>query len=227
VIVCHCNVVTSRTIRQAVGRLRAGDPYGVVNPGTVFRCCNARPQYGACMPIVARIIEETLTAMEKEHARGHQGHRLSQQGAGHELTAVSQYWLHYRLLESWGFAKYAKKEREESIEEMQHADRLVARIVFLEGHPNLQSLDPLLIGQTIREVLDCDLKAEVSARELYREAYGVCRDAKDVASMELFAELLADEEGHIDFIETELALLDRIGEQNYGLLQAAAADAKK
>jgi bacterioferritin len=145
----------------------------------------------------------------------------------HELTAVSQYWLHYRLLEDWGYARYASKEREESLEEMQHADKLIARIVFLEGHPNLQTLDPLLIGQNIREVLESDLKAEYSARELYREAYDVCRDAKDYASMELFKSLLEDEEGHIDFIETELGLLDRLGDKNYGLLQAKPADKKE
>ena len=83
-----------------------------------------------------------------------------------ELTAVNQYWLHYRLLDDWGYTKLAKKEREESIEEMQHADELVSRIIFLEGHPNMQMLDPLMIGQNIKEVLECDLKAEYSAREL-------------------------------------------------------------
>jgi bacterioferritin len=145
----------------------------------------------------------------------------------HELTAVSQYWLHYRLLEDWGFAKYAKKEREESIEEMQHADKLVARIIFLEGHPNLQTLDPLAIGQNIKEVLECDLKAEYSARELYREAHDACRDLGDIGSMELFKQLLQDEEGHIDFLETELGLLERVGIQNYGLLQAEAAGGKE
>ena len=144
----------------------------------------------------------------------------------HELTAVSQYWLHYRLLEDWGFAKYAKKEREESVEEMQHADKLIARIIFLEGHPNLQTLDALAIGQNIKEVLECDLKAEYSARELYREAHDACRDAGDIGSMELFKQLLQDEEGHIDFIETELGLLEKIGPQNYGLLQAEAAGGK-
>ena len=145
----------------------------------------------------------------------------------HELTAVSQYWLHFRLLEDWGFAKYAKKEREESIEEMQHADKLIARIIFLGGHPNLQTLDALAIGQNIKEVLECDLKAEYSARELYREAHDVCQTNGDIGSKELFKQLLQDEEGHIDFIETELGLLERIGVQNYGLLQAEAAGGSK
>ena len=109
---------------------------------------------------------------------------------------------------------------------MQHADKLVARVIFLEGHPNLQTLDPLAIGQNIKEVLECDLKAEYSARELYREAHDACRDLGDIGSMELFKQLLQDEEGHIDFLETELGLLERLGIQNYGLLQAEAAAAR-
>ena len=142
----------------------------------------------------------------------------------HELTAVNQYWLHYRLLENWGFIKLAKHERAESIEEMQHADKLVARILFLEGQPKMQTLDPLMIGRNIKEVIECDLKAEHSARALYIEARDVCHGAKDYVSMELFDGLLADEEGHIDFLETQLELIGKIGEQNYGLLQSTAAD---
>jgi bacterioferritin len=142
----------------------------------------------------------------------------------HELTAVSQYWLHYRLLDDWGFGKLAKKEREESIEEMQHADKLIERIIFLEGHPNLQKLDQLMIGENITEVLKSDLKAEYSARDLYMEARKVCRDEEDFVSMGLFEELLSDEEGHIDFIETQLELIDSIGVENYGQLQASSAD---
>jgi bacterioferritin len=142
----------------------------------------------------------------------------------HELTAVNQYWLHYRLLNDWGFTKLAAKERAESIEEMQHADKLVDRLVFLEGHPNMQHLNPLMIGQNVKEILECDLKAEYSARDLYIKARGICHQAADFVSMELFEELLADEEGHIDFIETQLDLLGSIGEQNYGQLQATPAD---
>ena len=141
----------------------------------------------------------------------------------HELTAVSQYWLHYRLLDDWGFKKLAAKEREESIEEMEHADKLIERIIFLEGHPNLQTLDPLLIGESLKEVLGCDLKAEYSARALYQEARGVCRNEDDYVTMQLFEELMSDEEGHIDFIETELDLMEKIGVENYGQLQAAHA----
>lgn len=143
----------------------------------------------------------------------------------HELTAVSQYWLHYRLQEDWGYMKLAKKSREESIEEMGHADELIARIIFLEGHPNLQVLDPLRIGQTVREALECDLQAEYSARALYKEAREVCRDIGDYVSMTLFDKLLADEESHIDFLETQLQLHDEIGAQNYGALNAEPADA--
>ena len=142
----------------------------------------------------------------------------------HEMTAVNQYWLHYRLLDDWGFTRLAKKQREESIEEMEHADSLVERILVLEGFPNMQELDPLMIGENITEVLECDLKAEYSARALYMEARAVCRDAEDYVSMELFEKLLKDEEGHIDWIETQLDNLKAIGVENYGLLQSAPAD---
>ena len=141
-----------------------------------------------------------------------------------ELTAVSQYWVHFRLAEDWGFTKLAKKERQESIEEMRHADRLIARIVFLEGHPNLQVLDPLRIGTNIVEILKADLAAEHDARTLYTEARTYCRDVKDYVSMELFQDLLEDEEGHINFIESQLRLVDSIGEPNFGQLNADSAD---
>jgi bacterioferritin len=146
------------------------------------------------------------------------------QSLRHELTAVNQYWLHYRLLENWGYRKLANKERAESIEEMQHADKLVHRIIFLDGLPNLQQLNPLKIGETVREVLESDLEGEYEARTLYSEAREVCRAAGDYVSMNLFEDLLADEEGHIDFLETEIALHDQIGAELYGQLQASAAD---
>ena len=142
-----------------------------------------------------------------------------------ELGAVNQYWLHYRLLDDWGYAKLAKKERQESIEEMQHADKIVERIIFLEGHPNLQTLAPLRIGQNVREVLEADLAGEHEARASYKTSRDVCYEAGDYITMKLFEELLADEEGHIDFLETQLQLLDTIGEQQYGQLNAASADA--
>lgn len=142
----------------------------------------------------------------------------------HELTAVSQYWLHYRLLDDWGFKKLAKHERAESIEEMEHADSLVERIIMLEGFPNMQQLDPLMIGENLQEVLESDLKAEYHARDLYIEGRDVCREKKDYVSMNLFEKLLEDEEGHIDWIETQLESIKAIGIENYGALQSAAAD---
>ncbi|ODT59388.1 MULTISPECIES: bacterioferritin [Paracoccus] len=141
-----------------------------------------------------------------------------------ELTAVSQYWLHYRLQEDWGFGRIAAKSREESIEEMNHADKLIQRIIFLEGHPNLQKLDPLRIGQTLRETLDSDLAAEHDARTLYIEARDHCDSVGDYVSKVLFEELIADEEGHIDFLETQIHLFDTIGAQNYGHLNAKPAN---
>ncbi len=143
----------------------------------------------------------------------------------HELTAVSQYWLHYRLQDDWGLGSMAKKSREESIEEMQHADSLIERILFLGGHPNLQKLDSLRIGQTPKETLECDLAAEESARALYKEARDVCNDAGDYVTMKLFESLMADEEGHIDFLETQLDLHDRIGAENYAQLNATKMEA--
>ena len=141
-----------------------------------------------------------------------------------ELGAINQYWLHYRLTENWGFTRFAKRERKESIEEMHHADLLVDRIIFLEGHPNLQTVAPLRIGQNIREVLDSDLAGEYDARANYAEAREICRNASDFVSMELFDDLLKDEEGHIDFLETQIDLLKSIGEQNYMQLQSDPAD---
>ncbi|WP_346899677.1 bacterioferritin [uncultured Roseibium sp.] len=141
-----------------------------------------------------------------------------------ELGAINQYWLHYRLLDDWGYGKMAKKERAESIEEMEHADKLVDRIIFLEGHPNLQKVSPLRIGQNIKEVLECDLAGEYDARESYAKSREICREEGDYVSMQLFEQLLSDEEGHIDFLETQLELLEKIGIERYGLLQATSAD---
>ena len=141
-----------------------------------------------------------------------------------ELTAVSQYWLHYRLQEDWGYGKIAGKSRAESIEEMNHADRLIQRIIFLEGHPNLQKLDPLRIGQNIKETLEADLAGEHDARTLYIEAREHCDKVGDYVSKALFDDLIGDEEGHIDFLETQLGLYEQIGAQNYGLLNAKPAD---
>ncbi len=141
-----------------------------------------------------------------------------------ELGAVNQYWLHYRLLEDWGYLKLAKKEREESIEEMHHADKIIARIIFLEGHPNLQKVGPLRIGQNVKEVLEADLAGEHDARASYKRSREICHNVGDYVTMKLFEELLADEEGHIDFLETQLDLLNDLGEEKYGLLNAAPAN---
>ncbi|MGO9807231.1 MAG: bacterioferritin [Rhodomicrobium sp.] len=136
-------------------------------------------------------------------------------GLRHELTAINQYWLHYRLLDNWGYKELAKVWRKESIEEMEHADKVIYRIIFLEGFPNLQVLDPLHIGQTVKEVLDCDLKLEYAARTLYEEAATHCHAVKDYVSRDLFEELMHDEEEHIDFLETQLDLVDKLGLQLY------------
>lgn len=145
-------------------------------------------------------------------------------GLRSELTAVNQYWLHYRILDDWGYKELARKWRAESIEEMQHADRFVERIVFLDGFANLQVLDPLRIGQTVPEILQCDLAAEVEARALYLEAAKYCDSVNDRVSKMLFEELAADEEGHIDFLETQLNLVDQLGVQLYSQKHVGAID---
>jgi bacterioferritin len=137
------------------------------------------------------------------------------QALRHELTAVNQYWLHYRLLDNWGLKKLAKKWREESIEEMQHADLLIARILFLSGAPNMQPLPALRIGQALKEVLEYDLASEIDARTLYTEAATYCRSVQDHVSGDIFVGLTRDEEGHIDFLETQLDLVGRIGVELY------------
>ena len=136
-------------------------------------------------------------------------------GVRSELTATNQYWLHYRLLDNWGYKTLAKKWREESMEEMQHADKLTVRIIFLDGMPNLQVLDPLHIGQNVKEVLDCDLQSELTARALYEEAATYCHSVKDYVSRDLFEKLMHDEEEHIDFLETQLDLVAKLGLELY------------
>jgi bacterioferritin len=136
-------------------------------------------------------------------------------GLRSELTSINQYWLHYRLLDNWGYKVLAKKWRQESMEEMQHADKLTVRIIFLDGMPNMQTLDPLQIGQTVKEVLDCDLQLEMTARALYEEAATYCHSVKDYVSRDLFEELMHDEEEHIDFLETQLDLVAKLGLELY------------
>ena len=132
-----------------------------------------------------------------------------------ELTAINQYFLHSRITEDWGLSKLAAKEYEESIDEMKHADQFIQRILFLEGMPNLQDYGRLRIGEDVREILKADLEGELEGRELYREAAAYCDQVKDFVSRDLFKTILEDEEGHIDWLETQLALMDRVGEQNY------------
>ena len=136
-------------------------------------------------------------------------------GLRSELTAISQYWVHYRMLDNWGLKDLAKKWREESIEEMRHADKFTVRIIFLDGFPNMQVLDPLHIGQNVIEILECDLAAEHGARTLYQEAATYCRSVGDYVSKDLFEELMKDEEGHIDFLETQLDLVAKLGVELY------------
>ncbi len=136
-------------------------------------------------------------------------------GLRSELTAISQYWLHYRILDNWGYKELAKKWRAESIEEMEHADKFTARILFLEGFPNMQVLDPLRIGETVEEILRADLAAETDARALYLEAAAYCESINDRVSRMLFEDVAKDEEEHIDFLETQLELIKQLGVQLY------------
>ncbi|MEV6970753.1 bacterioferritin [Hamadaea sp. NPDC051192] len=132
-----------------------------------------------------------------------------------ELTAINQYWLHYRMQENWGFTKLAKYTRHESIDEMKHADRLAERILFLEALPNFQKLFPLRIGETVKEQFKCDMKVEEEAIERLRRGIEYMRSVGDVTSANIFEDILEDEEHHIDYLETQLDLIETLGEQLY------------
>lgn len=140
-----------------------------------------------------------------------------------ELAAVNQYFLHARMFKDWGFPFIAKVEYEESIDEMKHADQLIERILFLGGLPNVQDLSKIYIGETVKECLECDLKVEHRAHPYYIEAIAHCEEVRDYVTREIFVRILESEEHHIDFLETQLGLIEKIGEERYMQSQAGNA----
>lgn len=141
-----------------------------------------------------------------------------------ELTAINQYWLHYRMLDNWGIKKLAEYERHESIDEMKHADALADRILFLEGLPNFQALGKLRIGENVEEILKADLALEHDALPLLKEAIAHCEAVRDYVSREIFERILESEEEHIDFIEKQFEMIERMGIQNYCQLQSKPSE---
>jgi bacterioferritin len=150
--------------------------------------------------------------------------QLLNEALKNELTAVNQYWLHYRMLDNWGVKRLADYERHESIDEMKHADRLAERILFLEGLPNFQMLGRLRIGESVEEVLRADLDLEHEAVEQLKGAVAHCETVRDYVSRELFESILTSEEEHIDFLETQFEMIERMGLQNYIQLQSKPAE---
>lgn len=140
-----------------------------------------------------------------------------------ELTAINQYWLHYRVLADWGVSRLAEYERHESIDEMKHADQLAERILFLKGLPNFQAIHRLKVGETVEEILRADLAVEHDAIPLLRDAIAHCESVRDYVSRDLFAAILASEEEHVDFLETQFDMIERMGLENYVQLQSKPA----
>lgn len=141
-----------------------------------------------------------------------------------ELTAINQYFLHARMLEDWGLEKLGRLEYNASIDEMKHADELIKRILFLEGLPNLQKLDKINIGQNVEEVIDCDLKVEYASLPILKDCIDLCEEEKDFVSRQLFTEILASEEEHVDWLETQKGLIDKLGLENY--MQSQVGDSE-
>ncbi|AKH42519.1 bacterioferritin [Altererythrobacter atlanticus] len=142
------------------------------------------------------------------------------QALTNELTAINQYWLHYRVLDNWGVSRLAAKEREESIDEMKHADALADRVLFLDGLPNFQAINRLKVGETVEEILKADLALEMEAIPLLRDAIEYCESVRDYVSRELFEDILESEEEHVDFLEKQFDQIERMGLQNYVQLQS-------
>ena len=150
--------------------------------------------------------------------------QLLNEALKNELTAVNQYWLHYRMLDNWGIDRLAEFERHESIDEMKHADTLADRILFLDGLPNFQALGKLKIGETVEEILKADLALEMDAIPLLRDAVQHSESVRDYVSREVFERILENEEKHVDFLETQFELIERMGLQNYIQSQSQPAE---